>query len=147
MGALLLFLLALHFQVITLVGIAGVLLWAAADRARPRLTSAQMALTVVGVAVIGLVALGAIARGAFANQLALFNYVDQWAAANRHNVRYYHDIFLDQYATIWTIFPLLVILAIYRNGRAATLLSRAVRRSRSWCTRSRRGKPSGICSR
>ena len=33
-GALLLFLLALHFQVITFVGIAGVLLWAVADRAR-----------------------------------------------------------------------------------------------------------------
>ena len=33
--------------------------------------------------------------------------------------RYYHDIFLDQYATIWTLFPLLAILAISRNGRAA----------------------------
>ncbi|HEY2895989.1 MAG TPA: glycosyltransferase family 39 protein [Gemmatimonadaceae bacterium] len=120
LAALLLFLLALHFQVISLVGIAGVLLWAIADRVRPRLSSPQMAFAVIGVAVIGLVALAAIARGAFANQLALFNYVDQWAAANRHNVRYYHDIFLDQYATIWTIFPLLVILAIYLNGRAAT---------------------------
>jgi len=120
LGAVLLFLLALHFQVITLVGIAGVLLWAAADRARTRLGPAQMAFAVVAVAVIGLVALAAIARGAFAHQLALFNYVDQWAAANRHNVRYYHDIFLDQYATIWTIFPLLVILAIYLNGRAAS---------------------------
>jgi 4-amino-4-deoxy-L-arabinose transferase-like glycosyltransferase len=119
-GALLLFLLALHFQIITLIGIAGVLLWAIADRVRPRLTSAQMALAVGGVALIGLFALAAIARGAFASHLALFNYVDQWAAANRYNVRYYHDVFLDQYATIWTIFPLLVILAIYLNGRAAS---------------------------
>ena len=119
-AALLLFLLALHFQVITLVGIGGVLLWAAADRARAHLRPAQLALAVAAVAIIGLVALAAIARGAFAHQLALFNYVDLWAAANRHNVRYYHDLFLDQYATIWTVFPLLVILAIYRNGRAAT---------------------------
>jgi 4-amino-4-deoxy-L-arabinose transferase-like glycosyltransferase len=119
-GALLLFLLALHFQIITFVGIAGVLLWAIADRARTRLRPAQMALAVVTVAIAGLIALVAVARGAFAEHLALFNYVDQWAAANRHNARYYHDLFLDQYPTIWTIFPLLVILAIYRNGRAAS---------------------------
>ena len=117
---LLLFLLALHFQIITLVGIAGVILWTVAERVRPRLTHAQMALAVVAVAVIGIIALAAVARGAFASQLALFDYVDQWAAANRHNVRYYHDIFLDQYATIWTIFPLLVVLAVYLNGRAAS---------------------------
>ena len=118
--ALLLFLLALHFQIITIVGIAGVLLWAVGERARFRLTHAQMALAVVSVAVLGIVTLAAIARGAFASHLALFNYVDQWAAANRHNARYYHDTFLDQYATIWTIFPLLVVLAVYLNGRAAS---------------------------
>jgi 4-amino-4-deoxy-L-arabinose transferase-like glycosyltransferase len=119
-AALLLFLLALHFQIITIVGIVGVLLWATADRVRPRLTPAQMTLAVGGVTLLGLVALAAIARGAFASHLALFNYVDQWAAANRHNVRYYHDLFLDQYATIWTIFPLLLVLAIYLNGRATS---------------------------
>jgi 4-amino-4-deoxy-L-arabinose transferase-like glycosyltransferase len=119
-GALLLCLLALHFQIITLVGIAGVLLWAAADRARARLRPRQMAVALGGAAVLGVVALFAISRGAFASQLALFSYVDQWAAANRHNTRYYHDIFLDQYGTIWTLFPLLAVLAIYRNGRAAT---------------------------
>jgi 4-amino-4-deoxy-L-arabinose transferase-like glycosyltransferase len=117
-GALLLLLLALHFQIITFVGIAGVLLWAVADRARGRLSHLQMALAVAAVAVVGLIALVAVARGAFAHQFALFNYVDQWAAANRHNARYYHDLFLDQYPTVWTIFPLLVILAIYLNGRA-----------------------------
>ena len=119
-AALLLFLLAMHFQVITLVGIAAVILWAVADRVRAHLGPLQMALAVAAVAALGLLALMAIARGAFANQLSLFNYVDQWAAANRHNARYYHDIFLEQYATIWTIFPLLVILAIYLNGRAAS---------------------------
>lgn len=119
-GALLLCLLALHFQIITLVGIAGVLLWAAVDRARARLSPRQMALALGGAAVLGVVALFAISRGAFANQLSLFSYVDQWAAANRHNTRYYHDIFLDQYATIWTLFPLIAVLAIYRNGRAAS---------------------------
>jgi 4-amino-4-deoxy-L-arabinose transferase-like glycosyltransferase len=117
--AFVLFLLALHFQVITIVGVAGVLAWAVADRARARLRPAQMVLALAAVVVVGAVVLFAIQRGAFANQLALFSYVDQWAAANRHNTRYYHDIFLDQYATIWTLFPLLAILAIYRNGRAA----------------------------
>ncbi|MDQ2768661.1 MAG: glycosyltransferase family 39 protein, partial [Gemmatimonadota bacterium] len=118
-AAFLLFLLALHFQIITIVGVAGVIAWALIDRARAWLTRAQLVLA-LGVAVlVTAVALFAIQRGAFAHQLALFSYVDEWAAANRHNVRYYHDIFLDQYATIWTLFPLLAILAIYRNGRAA----------------------------
>ena len=82
--------------------------------------AARNSLLALGAAVlVAAVAALAIQRGAFAHQLALFSYVDQWAAANRHNVRYYHDIFLDQYATIWTLFPLLAILALYRNGRAA----------------------------
>lgn len=118
-GALLLFLLALHFQIITIVGVAGVLLWAVADRARAWLRPSQLVLALVSIVVVGAIALFAIQRGAFVSQLALFTYVDQWAAANRHNTRYYHDIFLDQYATIWTLFPLLAVLAISRNGRAA----------------------------
>ncbi|MBK5188823.1 MAG: hypothetical protein JJD97_11315 [Gemmatimonadaceae bacterium] len=118
-AALLLFLLALHFQIITIVGVAGVLVWAAADVARARLSRSQLLLACTATLIVALVAAFAIMRGAFAQQLALFSYVDQWAAANRNNARYYHDIFLDQYATIWTLFPLLAILAIYRNGRAA----------------------------
>ena len=120
-GALLLFLLALHFQVITIVGVAGVLAWAVCDFARARLRRSQLLVALAAVIFFAFIAAFAIQRGAFARQLALFTYVDQWAAANRHNARYYHDIFLDQYPTIWTLFPLLAILAIYRNGRAALL--------------------------
>jgi 4-amino-4-deoxy-L-arabinose transferase-like glycosyltransferase len=125
--AALLFLLALHFQVITIVGIAGVIAWAIIDRIhawrsaspRPPLTRAHL-LGAIAAAVVALViAAVAIRAGIVTRGLALFSYVDLWAAANRQNVRYYHDIFLDQYATIWTLFPLLVLLAIYRNGRAA----------------------------
>jgi len=125
--AALLFLLALHFQVITIVGIAAVLAWAIADSlqswrtASPRqpLTRAQIAGITAVAAIVLVVAVLAIRGGIVTRALALFSYVDLWAAANRQNVRYYHDIFLDQYATIWTLFPLLVLLAIYRNGRAA----------------------------
>ncbi len=126
-GALLLFLLSLHFQEITIVGIAGVLAWAVADRGRPWLSaSSRPQITVAHVALAGaaavlllFVAAIAFRYGIASRSLALFNYVDTWAETNRHNVRYYHDIFLDQYATLWTLFPLLVLLAIYRNGRAA----------------------------
>ncbi|MBA2684592.1 MAG: hypothetical protein H0U66_08900 [Gemmatimonadaceae bacterium] len=118
-AALLLFLLALHLQVVTIVGIAGVIAWAIADRARASLRRSQLLAAIVAAIVVVALAALAIRHGAFARQLAMFSYVDQWAAANRHNVRYYHDLFLDQYATIWTLFPLLAILAIYRNGRAA----------------------------
>lgn len=118
-AALLLFLLALHFQIITIVGLGGVIAWAIIDRARAWLSRAHLLLALAATVLVAGAALLAIQLGAFAHLLALFSYVDQWAAANRHNVRYYHDIFLDQYASIWTLFPLLAILAIYRNGRAA----------------------------
>ena len=118
-AALLLVLLALHLQVITIVGIASVVAWGVADRAYTSLSRPQLLRAIVAVIVVVAVAAFAIHRGAFARQLAVFSYVDQWAASNRSNVRYYHDIFLDQYATIWTLFPLLAILAISRSGRAA----------------------------
>lgn len=125
--AVLLFALALHFQVITIVGIAAVIAWAVLDalvswrraHAGRSLSGAQIG-GAIAVAVV-LLAAGALAvrGGVVSRGLALFSYVDLWAEANRHNVRYYHDIFLDQYATIWTLFPLLALLAIARNGRAA----------------------------
>jgi len=118
-AALLLLLLALHFQVITIVGVASVMAWAVADRACTSLTRPQLLRASVALLVLVAIAAFAIRRGALANQLALFSYVDEWAASNRTNFRYYHDIFLDQYATIWTLFPLLALLAISRNGRAA----------------------------
>jgi hypothetical protein len=98
-----------------------VLAWAAADLARTSLSRTQQLAAIA--AVIVALALGALAirHGAFASQLAMFSYVDQWAAANRHNVRFYHDLFLDQYATLWTLFPLLAFLALYRSGRATML--------------------------
>src|SRR6185437_14537012 len=123
----LLFLLALHLQVITIVGIAGVAAWVIVDRIhvwrsaspRPPLTRTHVLGAIAAGAVVLVIAVLAIRVGIVARGLALFSYVDLWAASNRQNVRYYHDIFLDQYATIWTLFPLLVLLAIYRNGRAA----------------------------
>jgi len=126
-GAVLLFALALHFQVITIVGIAAVIGWAVADtlvswrhaHAGRRLSGAQLGGSAAVVLVFLAVAALAIRGGVVSHGLALFSYVDLWAEANRHNVRYYHDIFLDQYATIWTLFPLLALLAIARNGRAA----------------------------
>ncbi len=99
---------------------AAVLAWAAADLARARLSPRALRIALAATAALALVVLLAVSRGAFAKQLGLFSYVDQWAAANRHNVRYYHDLFLDQYPTIWTLFPLLAVLALYRNGRAAS---------------------------
>jgi 4-amino-4-deoxy-L-arabinose transferase-like glycosyltransferase len=126
-AALLLLLVALHLQVITIVPVAALCAWAIADGAiswRAAHASEPLRRThVYGALVIAaliLVAAATAVRGGLAARgLALFSYVDLWAEANRHNVRYYHDIFLDQYATIWTLFPLLVLLAIARARRAA----------------------------
>ena len=118
-AAALLFLLALHFQVITIVGIASVVAWAAADRAHAMLTRSQLRSAIIALVIAAAIAAIAMHRGAFAAPLAMFSYVDDWAVSNRDNVRFYHDLFLDQYPTLWTLFPLLAILALSRCGRAA----------------------------
>ncbi|MEO6209995.1 MAG: glycosyltransferase family 39 protein [Gemmatimonadaceae bacterium] len=118
-GALLLFLLALHLQVITIVGIAGVLAWALLDRARATLSRSRIPAALAALVVATAIAAFAIHRGLFASQLSMFSKFDQWAAQNRQNGYFYRDLFLDQYATLWTLFPLLALLAIKRNARAA----------------------------
>ncbi|MBM3319232.1 MAG: glycosyltransferase family 39 protein [Candidatus Eisenbacteria bacterium] len=120
-GAGVLFALALHFQVLTVVGIGAVALWVVLARAPRALRvrgRSRAILLVGGLVVLAAGLLGAPwilhrARGFW----ELFNRVDVWAAGDRGNVRYYHWLFLEQYATLWTLFPALALLAIRARPR------------------------------
>lgn len=122
--ALFLFLLALQVQILSTVVITAVLLWAVGSagpafvrnfsrRHNPLWLAAGVLLT--GGAALYL----AIASGAAARAYKLFNYVDYWAEPSSRSVRFYHWLFLDQYATLWTLFPLLVLVAAARHPRPA----------------------------
>ena len=126
LSAALAWLLALHFQVETLPAIALALAWAVFwqrhqirawwRRARPGAR--------VGAAA-GLLLLGAGAAawalGPGREFLALFEYSDLWAAAQRENERFYHWQLAGRYPLLWAAFPILLIAAVRRSPSVATV--------------------------
>jgi MFS family permease len=122
------FVLALHLQPITAVGIAAVGAWAAIVSA-PGVwrTSRQWApSTRLGVAVATLAAVVAVVLlfgDAFRRAFRVFGYADLWAAHAASDVRFYHALFTQQFPTIWTLFPVLLLLAASRFPRPTGFLA------------------------
>ncbi|RPJ49289.1 MAG: hypothetical protein EHM19_00655 [Candidatus Latescibacterota bacterium] len=117
-----LFAAAAHLQVLTVVGVGGIGLWlllAAAPRAKDRLKAARSSLRfVLPLVLAALLLLAFLAeRDAIAACWRFFQRYDLWAAADRGNVRYYHWLFLEQYPTLWTLFPVLAVLALRARRR------------------------------
>lgn len=124
-GSVACFAMALHLQIVTVIGIAGVLLWLAGARgpglwrriaASPWRGPLVAALALGGAAVIGLVVFSDLGEAAW----QLYRRADGWAEADRYNFRFYHWLLLAQYSTLWTLFPLLVVVAAARHWRPAT---------------------------
>jgi hypothetical protein len=121
-GAAACFVLAFHLQPVTAIGILGVCLWVAIDRVPAlahRFRSGQGRWPGVGGALACVGAIVFVARGGMVRQRLMFGYVDPWAEHSRNNLRFYHDIFVDQFPTLWTLFPLLFLLAASRHLRPA----------------------------
>jgi 4-amino-4-deoxy-L-arabinose transferase-like glycosyltransferase len=118
------FALAWHFQASTLVGLAAVSLWLALDQGVRFLRGGTPAWTSVRAPLVTAVLLfgfGAVVvgTGLLHEALALARYADPWAEAQRFNVRFYHWQLLGDYATLWSLFPVIVLIAASRNRRAA----------------------------
>jgi 4-amino-4-deoxy-L-arabinose transferase-like glycosyltransferase len=123
------FAVALHLQPVTAFGIAGVCLWVLIDRSialtrilknsgtRARLLTAGIVLAGFGVLA------AAVASGAIAHAVHTFGHVDMWAEHQQTNIRFYHDLFVHQYPTIWTLFPLLLLVAASRYLRPTVFLA------------------------
>jgi hypothetical protein len=120
-----LFLLAWHLQVLTLIGLGGVFLWCAFAispslgrrlRGGPRAARIGVPLAALAILVVAVPSLSGQARAFW----RFFHRFDLWAAADSGNFRYYHWLFLEQYATLWTLFPLLALLALRSRGRETT---------------------------
>lgn len=120
------FLLAYHLQITTLVGLAGLLLWLGADRgpALWKRAAASPQRRWIGAGCIALVTVAAVlivTADLLPWAIRRFQHVDPWAQEHAGNLRYYHWELLGNYATLWALFPLVVLLAAHRNVRAATL--------------------------
>ncbi|HJU65019.1 MAG TPA: hypothetical protein VJ596_05045 [Gemmatimonadaceae bacterium] len=118
------FMFALHLQILTAVGLAGLAVWVAAvagpDIVR-RIAAHPRRVWITAAAVVAIAALvtAVIWSGQLQTYWRMFRYADAWAEETRYNVRYYHWMLLEQYATLWTLFPVLLIAAIAAHRRAA----------------------------
>jgi hypothetical protein len=126
-GAAVMLGLAVHLQVTTLVGIGALGLWVTVRRAANHTQNTRMAFgpfrLLLGASAVAFMAVGVVAlawlSGHLASLWSLFQYADLWAAGDVGNVRYYHWALLEQYPTLWTLYPVAVLLAVKRNPRVA----------------------------
>lgn len=120
---------ALHLQVTTLVGIAGLgawiildvafRLWRRAAPSRQPLRAAALILLLLAVALSGIAILRLTALGEWA--LVMAGTTDLWAEENADAIRFYHDHFLALYPTLWTLFPAAILVAGARYPRPTLL--------------------------
>ena len=120
------FLAALELQVTTVVGVGGVVLFAALVQA-PRLIGAARSKErrwfVVVVALVALAAaVGLVGLGVVDWLIDRARRVDVWALDRADNVRFYHWLLSEQYGFLWLLFPLAVLLALTGRSRRAALL-------------------------
>jgi hypothetical protein len=125
-GAVLALTLSFHFQVTTVVGLGGLALWVAvAGVPRVREWASKegrllpLLLLVGGATVLGVAFLWW--TGFAGRALFLFQYADPWAFENRGNLRYYHRHLQGDFGPLWALFPVLVLVALYRNHRLGLL--------------------------
>jgi len=112
---------ALHLQINTAIGLAGVALWIAVKvvfAVRQR-TARRAAFVAVFVAVVCIAVLAASRSESLDRLLAASRWVALWNAGDSNNFRYYHYWFLDQYPTLWTLFPLAALIGLARQPAPA----------------------------
>lgn len=109
---------AVHLQITTAIGLAGLFGWAVlvlgpkglgAMRDNPALRWGAAAIAVGGVLLVAL----AFHSGTMARLWKLYNEQALWAQGT--GFRYYHWLFADRYPTLWGLLPLATLLAFVRR--------------------------------
>lgn len=113
------FAIALHLQTTTVIGLAGIVLWAGYVQSK-RLSVRQWA---IAGGMLAATTITPLHSNYLTNMLHLFNYADMWAESERNNFRYYHWQILGHYPTLWTLFPALLIVAFKANRRLIAMCS------------------------
>lgn len=120
------FLAAFDLQITTVVGVGGVILFAALVQA-PRLIvaarSKERRWIVVVCALLALAtAVGLVGLGVADWLIDKARYVDAWALDRADNIRFYHWLLTEEYGFLWVLFPLPVLLALTGRCRRLALL-------------------------
>ncbi|MCV6585595.1 MAG: hypothetical protein OIF47_08675 [Marinibacterium sp.] len=115
-GAAVFFVLALHLHRLTLLGMAGIALWALLVpgwiwvQTRPDRNRILLGVAIACVGVLAVALLG------FGDQLQKHWTIYRWAPWPAHeDPTYYHRDFRDNYPTLWTLFPLAALVALRVN--------------------------------
>ena len=125
LGSLLCFALALHLQVLTLIGVAGLGLWliqaTAVDWLRAKLHEPRRLWLAIGIAVAValLAAFVAIESGIAQRILARYLWSPEWSIAHRNEFWFYHVFFAQHYQSLWPLLPFLAILAVAHRPKPA----------------------------
>ena len=125
LGTIVGFLLALHLQILTLCGLAGLGLWLVLAVGIPWLRAQdarrrQVALAAAG----GLIVLAGAAlllSGLAEALLERYRWAPLWNRAHRNEFWYYHLYFVERWPTLWSLTPLALLLAIVHRPRPAVL--------------------------
>jgi hypothetical protein len=122
LGAAVCFAGALYLQILTAIGLVGIVLWLIVSVAVPwfgALTPAKrrVALVVIGVAapVLALLAFSMFGAGL----LERYRWTPAWGAAGRNEFWYYHFWLVLYYPTLWPLFPLAALAALALKPRPA----------------------------
>lgn len=116
---------AFHLQPTTLIALLGFLLWGLVSRV-PNTVGYLIRKPFGTVALTGMVLVGITAMFLlFQSRVGTYvlERLDQtaiWAEGTRDYFLFYHALFIDQYPTLWTLFPLAALLAAVRNRWAAS---------------------------
>ena len=119
------FLFALHLQILTTIGLAGLGVWLVLAVGMPWLRAQDerrrhAALVVAG----GLVLLAGAAlllSGKAEALLAEYRWAPLWNRTHRSEFWYYHIYFVERWPTLWSLTPLALLLALVHRPRPAAL--------------------------
>jgi hypothetical protein len=116
--------LALHLQVLTVIGTAGLVLWAVLvglPEGFSRVPSRRGRWWLAGsLTALALAAIAALAVSGFLGWLRVMaGYVDLWAMDR--GPRYYHYVLYDRYPTLWALLPLALVIAAAARWKATLL--------------------------
>ena len=129
-GAIVSFLVAYRLQLISIIGIFAVLVWLvsmvganwgrwlARRVAEDRRAAAALSSVVLVVVILAVLVVRSGLPGA---AWELYRHADLWAMDQKNNFTYYFWQLQGTYPTVWTLFPVVLLLALVRVRRAAAL--------------------------
>jgi hypothetical protein len=119
------FLFARHFQILTAMGLVGLLLWLAAAAGLPALLSLRDRPALFWSTIAGFVVLAAVAfavtvvSGLLGALIQEYRFTPLHAMAVRNEVWFYHLALIERFPSLWPLFPVAALLAIAARPRVA----------------------------